>query len=125
MKLHTGSQEEKNKVFNEELGDKKSNSPKSTSLLIPNSSVFSEHSPFAIELGKLFNVDEGNVTVDVGSRIKITCSFGEVVEGTIIEIQDNHIYLDSGWSWEEVAHIRTLKSATDTKLIQKIEVYHG
>jgi hypothetical protein len=40
-------------------------------------------------------------------------------------IEDMHVTLDTGWSWEETEGIRNISNGTETHIIKSIGVIHA
>jgi hypothetical protein len=128
-KILSGSEEEKKEVLGEGLNQEKSSSAKLNNLVRYDSPSLStlENTPFAAALGEALGMGlTSSVDITEGDNLHIETSFGEyVIRGTIILIEDMHVTLDTGWSWEETEGIRNISNGTETHIIKSIGVIHA
>ena len=128
-KILSGSEEEKKEVLGEGLNQEKSSSAKLNNLVRYDSPSLStlENTPFADALGEALGMGlTSSVDTTEGDNVHIETSFGEyVIRGTIILIEDMHVTLDTGWSWEETEGIRNISNGTETHIIKSIGVIHA
>ena len=128
-KILSGSEEEKKEVLGEGLNQEKSSSAKLNNLVRYDSPSLStlENTPFAKAFGEALGIGTtSSVSITEGDRVQIETSFGEyVIRGTIILIEDMHVTLDTGWSWEETEGIRNISNGTETHIIKSIGVIHA
>ena len=128
-KILSGSEEEKKEVLGEGLNQEKSSSAKLNNLVRYDSPSLStlENTPFADALGEALGMGlSTSVDITEGDNVHIETSFGEyVIRGTIILIEDMHVTLDTGWSWEETEGIRNISNGTETHIIKSIGVIHA
>lgn len=128
-KILSGSEEEKKEVLGEGLNQEKSSSAKLNNLVRYDSPSLStlENTPFAKAFGEALGMGlTSSVSITEGDNVQIETSFGEyVIRGTIILIEDMHVTLDTGWSWEETEGIRNISNGTETHIIKSIGVIHA
>ena len=128
-KILSGSEEEKKEVLGEGLNQEKSSSAKLNNLVRYDSPSLStlENTPFAKTFGEALGIGTtSSVSITEGDRVQIETSFGEhIISGSIILIEDMHVTLDTGWSWEETEGIRNISNGTETHIIKSIGVIHA